>query len=171
MTSTQKLPLNPAANIINPINSPVLPNNYNYSQVILNSDRITLNAKRDEVLIYGTTNIDLNSDNIININAQNYIHLHIDQNNPDSQILLGTNKNGTVPTEPVLLGGKTHDLLLDMLNALTTLAGFLASATVPTTEGAIAVVDCNMAGEQLLNDVSTLIDKLETITSDKVYTV
>ena len=171
LTSTQKLPLNPAAIITNPINNPIQPNHYNQSQVILNSDRITLNAKKDEVLIYGTTNISLSSDNIININAGNYIHLHIDQNNPNSQILLGTNKNGTVPTEPVLLGGKTHDLLLEMLNAMTTLAGFLASATVPTTEGAIAVVDCNMAGEQLLNDVSTLIDRLDTITSDKVYTV
>lgn len=171
MTSTQKLPLSPLVTITNPINNPVQPNYYNSSQIILNSNRITLNAKKDEVLIYGTTNISLSSDNIININAGNYIHLHIDQNNPESQILLGTDKNGTVPTEPVLLGGKTHDLLLDMLNALTTLAGFLSSATVPTTEGAIAVVDCNMAGEQLLNDVSTLIDRLETITSDKVYTI
>jgi hypothetical protein len=171
LTSTQKLPLLPSPSIINPVNSPVQPNHYNNAQVILNSDRVTINSKKDEVLIYGANNVDLNSDNIININAGNYIHLHIDQNNSNSQILLGTNKNGTVPTEPVLLGGKTHDLLLEMLNAMTTLAGFLASATVPTTEGAIAVVDCNMAGEQLLNDVSTLIDKLETITSDKVYTV
>jgi hypothetical protein len=171
MTSTQKLPLKPAATITNPINNPVQPNHYNHPQVIINSDRITLNAKKDEVLIYGTTNISLSSDNIININAGDYIHLHINQNNPNSQILLGTEKNGTIPTEPVLLGGKTHDLLLEMLNALTTLAGFLAAATVPTTEGAIAVVDCNMAGEQLLNDVSTLIDRLDTITSDKVYTV
>jgi hypothetical protein len=171
LTSTQKLPLNPAAIITNPINNPIQPNHYSHPQLIMNSDRIILNAKKDEVLIYGTTNISLSSDNIININAGDYIHLHINQNNPNSQILLGTEKNGTIPTEPVLLGGKTHDLLLEMLNALTTLAGFLASATVPTTEGAIAVVDCNMAGEQLLNDVSTLIDRLDTITSDKVYTV
>jgi hypothetical protein len=171
LTSTQKLPLSPAATITNPVNNPVQPNHYNNAQVIMNSDRITLNAKKDEVLVYGTTNISLSSDNIININAGDYIHLHVDQNNPNSQVLLGTNKNGTIPTEPVLLGGKTHDLLLEMLNAMTTLAGFLATATVPTSEGAIAVVDCNMAGEQLLNDVSNLINKLETITSDKVYTV
>jgi len=171
LTTSQKLPLNPAATITNPISNPIQPNHYNYPQLIMNSDRITLNAKKDEVLIYGATNISLSSDNIININAGRYIHLHIDQKNPNSQILLGTNKNGTIPTEPVLLGGKTHDLLLEMLNALTTLAGFLSSATVSTTEGAIAVVDCNMAGEQLFNDVSTLIGRLETITSDKVYTV
>ena len=172
LTSTQKIPLTPGSNIINPVSSPIAPSVYSGgSQIILNSDRITINSKKDEVLIYGTKNVDLNSNQSIHLNAKKYIHLHIDQNNPNSQVLLGTNKNGTVPTEPVLLGGKTHDLLLEMLNAMTTLAGFLASATVPTTEGAIAVVDCNMAGEQLLNDVSTLIDKLGTITSDKVYTV
>jgi hypothetical protein len=164
MTSTQKLPLNPAAIITNPINNPVQPKYYSYPQLIMNSDRITLNAKKDEVLIYGATNISLSSDNIVNINAGRVAHI----NSP--AIALGTNKDGSYPTEPVLLGGKTHDFLLEMLNAMTTLAGFLASSTVPTTEGAICVTDCNLAGEQLLVDIGNLIDKLETITSEKVYT-
>ena len=58
----------------------------------------------------------VNFDNIINLNAGEFIHLHIDHKNKDSKILLGTNKDGTAPYEPVLLGGQTHDFLLDLLN-------------------------------------------------------
>ena len=165
LTSTQKLPLIPGASIVNPRVNTIKPNNYNSSQLIFNSDRITLNAKKDEVLLFAKSNIELNSDNIININAGKVAHI----NSPS--IALGTNTDGSYPTEPVLLGGKTHDLLLDLCNTLINLAGYLATATVPTSEGAVCVTACNHGGEQLFNDVSNLIDRLSTITSEKVYTV
>jgi hypothetical protein len=165
MTSTQKLPLIPGASIVNPRVSTIKPNDYISSQLIFNSDRITLNSKKDEVLLFAKTNIELNSDNIININAGRVAHI----NSPS--IALGTKDNGAYPTEPVLLGNKTYELLLDLMGALTSLAGFLSSATVPTTEGAICITDCNVAGEQLFSDVSNMLGKLETITSQKVYTV
>lgn len=163
MTSTQTIPLIPGASIINPRVNTVKPKDYTYSQFIANSDRITLNSKRDEILLFSKTNIELNSDNIININA-GITHI----NSPS--IALGTNSDGTYPTEPVLLGGKTYELFLEICATLTNLAGFLSSATVATKEGAICVTDCNLAGEQLFNDVNNLLDKLETITSTKVYT-
>jgi len=165
MTTSQKLPLIPGASIVNPRVNTVKPSDYVSSQLIFNSDRITLNSKKDEVLLFAKTNIELNSDNIININAGRITHI----NSPS--IALGTKSDGTYPTEPVLLGGKTHDFLLEILNTMTTLAGFLSSATVPTTEGAICITDCNAAGEQLLADIENLIDKLDTITSEKVYTI
>jgi hypothetical protein len=165
LTTTQKLPLQPGANIVNPRVSTVKPSDYISSQLIFNSDRITLNSKKDEVLFFAKTNIELNSDNIININAGQVAHI----NSPS--IALGTKSDGTYPTEPVLLGNKVHDLLLDLCGALTSLAGSLSSATVATTEGAICVTDCNLAGEQLLADVSNLLNKIDNITSDKVFTV
>lgn len=171
MTTTQKLPLVSGALIKNPFNASIEPRNYTNSQIILNSDRITLNSKKDEVLIFSKSNIELSTDNVINLNAGEIIHLNIDNKNTNAKILLGTDKNGAIPSEPVLLGGKTHDLLLEMLNALTTLAGFLSAVTVPTPEGATPIPNCNLAGEQLFNDISNLIDKLSTITSEKVYTV
>jgi len=164
LTSTQKLPLTPGASIINPRVNTVSPKNYNSSQIIFNSDRITLNSKKDEVLLFAKTNIELNSDNIININAGGLAHI----NSPS--IALGTKSDGTYPTEPVLLGGKTYALLLDICGALTSLAGFLSSATVATSEGAMAVTDCNLAGEQLFADIDNILTKLDTITSNKVYT-
>jgi hypothetical protein len=165
LTSTQTLPLNPAANIINPRVNTLKPKDYNSSQLIFNSDRITLNSKKDEVLLFAKTNIELNSDNVININAGQMAHI----NSP--AIALGTKSDGSYPTEPVLLGDKTYDLFLEIFGALTTLAGLLSSATVATTEGAIPITDCNIAGQQLLEDVTVLLDKLDTITSDNVYTI
>ena len=163
MTSTQTIPLIPGASIVNPRVNTIKPKDYTNSQFIANSDRITLNAKKDEVLLFAKGNIELNSDNIININA-GIAHI----NSPS--INLGTKSDGSYPTEPVLLGGKTYDLFLEICNTLTNLAGFLASASVATKEGAICVTDCNLAGEQLFNDVTNLLDKLATITSTKVYT-
>lgn len=163
LTSTQTLPLQPGASIINPRVNTVLPKDYKSSQLILNSDRITLNSKKDEILLFAKTNIELNSDNIINVNAGRVAHI----NSPS--IALGTNSDGTYPTEPALLGNKTYELFIEICGTLTTLASFLSTAAVSTNDGAISVTDCNLAGDQLLNDVSNLLDKLETITSNKVY--
>ena len=164
LTTSQVLPLKPGSSIVNPRVNTIKPGDYNSAQLILNSDRITLNAKKDEVLLFAKGNIELNTDNIVNINAGRVAHI----NSPS--IALGTNKDGTYPTEPVLLGGKTYELLLDLFSALSLLAGSLSEASVPTREGAILVTSCNVAGEQLLADVERLMDKLNTITSQKVYT-
>lgn len=171
MTSTQKIPLQPGAIIKNPFISSVEPNNYFSPQIILNSDRITINSKKDEILVFSKSNIELNTDNNILFNAGEIIHLHINEKNPNTRILLGTGPNGEIPFEPVLLGGQTHDLLLEMCNVLTTLAGFLSSVVVPTTEGGVLVTGCNNAGEQLLSDVYNIIGKLSKIQSTKVYTI
>lgn len=164
MTSTQTIPLIPGASIINPINSAIQPNKYNNSQLILNSDRITINSKKDEVLVFAKTNIDFNTDNIINLNAGYYIHLN------SEKILLGTKPNKTVPTEPVLLGSQTHDLLLETFNSLQRLASYLASAVIISSDGPIPIPAANDGGTQLLNDVTNLIDKLGSIQSNKVFT-
>jgi hypothetical protein len=171
MTSTQTIPLIPGTSIVNPINSSLEPSKYIDSQVILNSDRITINSKKDEVLIFSKTDTEISANNIINLNANNLIHLNIESKNPDSKILLGTKANNTVPDEPVLLGGQTHDLLLEMCNTLRRLAGYLANANAVSSDGAIPVIAVQDGADQLLNDVNNLINKLGTIQSDKVFTV
>ena len=171
MTSTQTIPLIPGTSIVNPINSTLEPSKYIDSQVILNSDRITINSKKDEVLIFSKTDTEISANNIINLNANNLIHLNIESKNPDSKILLGTKANNTVPDEPVLLGGQTHDLLLEMCNTLRRLAGYLANANAVSSDGAIPVIAVQDGADQLLNDVNNLINKLGNIQSDKVFTV
>lgn len=171
MTSTQKIPLIPGASIINPVLSSLPTSDYVNSQIILNSDRIVLNSKKDDIVLTSNGFIELNTDNIINLNSSGYIHLNIEAKNPNSKILLGTKSDGTVPDEPVLLGGQTHDLLLEICNTLQRLAGYLSSATAITSDGSLPIPAINDGGTQLFNDVANLIDKLETIQSNKVFTV
>lgn len=171
MTSTQTIPLIPGASIINPINSSLEPRQYIFPQVILNSDRVTINSKKDEILLFAKTDVEISSNNFINLNASNYIHLNIESKNPNSKILLGTKIDNTVPDEPVLLGGQTHDLLLEMCNTLRRLAGYLANANAVSSDGAIPVISVQDGGDQLLNDVNNLINRLGTIQSEKVFTV
>jgi hypothetical protein len=163
LTTSQKLPLQPdKRDILNPITKPLLPEKYTSPQIILNSDRITLNSRKDEVMVFAKTNIELNTKNTINLNADNHIHL----NSPN--IALGTNSDGSLPTEPILLGGKTHDLLLNLCNTLQNLASYLTSAT--STEAGSLIPSVNDAGTQLFNDISGLISDLENIQSTKNFT-
>ena len=172
MTSTQLLPLQPGALIVNPVFSPIPLNKYaNNSQIILNSDRIVLNTKKDDIILNSSGFIELSTDSIINLNSSGHIHLNIEPKNPNSRILLGTKADNTVPDEPVLLGGQTHDLLLEICRTLNRLAYYLSTASVPTSDGGICIDACNHAGTQLFNDVNNLINKLGTIQSDKVFTV
>jgi hypothetical protein len=165
LTTTQVLPLQPGVSIINPRVNTTKPSNYNSSQAILNSDRITLNAKKDEVLLFAKGNIELSTDNIINLNAGEVVHI----NSPF--ICLGTTSKGDYPIEPVVLGGQlstTFDLLI---KALSNLASSLSTAIVPTTEGGIPIPSCNEAGAQLFADLKRLNDQIEKCLSDNVYTI
>jgi hypothetical protein len=164
ITSTQKIPLQPGASIINPRVNTVKPNNYIFSQLIFNSDRITLNSKKDEVLLFAKTNIGLNTNNNITLNTKGVIHL-----NTNSQILLGTTPSNTAPIEPVLLGDQTVILLEQIIVALRSLGGYLSSAV--STKPGDPIPGINSAGRQLLNSLEDTCDQLEKIKSKKVFTV
>ena len=161
LTSTQTLPLIPGASIINPRVNTILPKDYKSSQLIFNSDRITLNAKKDEVLLFAKTNIELNSDNIININAGTVAHI----NSPS--INLGINSDGSYPTEPVLLGSQTIIAFDRIISTLQNLAYYLSIAA--TQDGPI--VACNNAGNQIFADLDGICDQLNKCLSTKVHTI
>jgi hypothetical protein len=160
LTSTQAIPLIPGASIVNPRSNTIKPSSYNSSQLIFNSDRITLNSKQDEVLIFAKTNIELNTDNTININAGRIAHI----NSPF--IALGTNSDGSYPTEAVLLGNQTIIAFDRILNALQNLAYYLNQAS--TQDGPI--IGCSMASTQLSADLKRICDQLDKCLSTKVYT-
>ncbi len=112
MTSNQSIDLIPSRFISsNPVTSPIIPSAYTDSQLILSSDRITLNSKKDEVILYANTNIELAAKRTIHLDSDENIFL----NSP--KIFLGNNTNST-PTEPVLLGKQTITLLSDLISAL-----------------------------------------------------
>jgi hypothetical protein len=160
ITSTQKIPLQPGASIVNPRVNTIKSSDYTNSQLILNSDRITLNSKKDEILLFSKTNIELNSDNIININAGKVAHI----NSPS--IALGTNSDGSYPTEAVLLGNQTMIAFDRILAALQNLAFYLSIAA--TKDGPIVAVQ--NGGTQLFSDIDNICDQLDKCLSTKVYT-
>jgi hypothetical protein len=163
LTSAQKIPLQTDKtgvlnNLTNPLNVP----DYFNSQTIINSDRVVLNSKKDEVMIFAKTNIELNTKNTINLNADERIHLN------SNAIFLGP-YNSTNTPQPLVLGNQLYTVLSDILDSLHSL-GISLSSIVGSPEGAPAI-DINMAAEDLLNSVEKVSDNLESILSNQNFTV
>jgi len=162
LTSTQKLPLQTnKTGVLNPLTNPLDASKYFNAQVIINSDRITLNSKKDEIMLFAKTNIELNTKNIINLNADERVHLN------SRTIFLGT-VNNALPTEPLILGNKMNDLLEALLDGLYNF-GVTLSTVVGSPEGAPAI-DINTAAEGLLNDIDRINGNLEGILSQRNFT-
>jgi hypothetical protein len=163
LTTTQKIPLQTNKtgtlnNLTNPLNAP----DYFNSQLILNADRVTLNSKKDEVMIFATTNVEINTKNVINLNADIRVHLN------SNSVFLGPYDNNNIP-QPVLLGNETINLLIYLQQTLTTLAGYLTS-TVSAPVGS-PIIGLNAAGKDLINDMKKMIDLIDKLPSQKVFTV
>ena len=163
LTSTQKISLQTDKtgvlnNLTNPLNVP----DYFSAQVIINSDRVVLNSKKDEIMMFAKTNIELNTKNIINLNADERIHLN------SNAIFLGP-YNSTNTPQPLVLGNQLYTVLSDILDSLHSL-GINLSSIIGSPEGAPAI-DINMAAEDLLNNVEKISDNLEGILSQQNFTV
>lgn len=101
LTSKQKIPFSIANENFSAYDSPpLLPSLFTSPQIILNSDRVILNAKTDSVLISGEKSVGLSSNKSINLEAE---QVYID----GIDIRLG----GSNAKESVLLGDKTTQLL------------------------------------------------------------
>ena len=115
LTSYQKIPFSIAnENFVSYTTPPTLPAQYTNPQVILNSDRVVINAKKDSVLISGQNSVGLSSNGSVNIDASSH---YISSND----IKLGS-KNAT---QPVLLGDNTVDLLIELTEAIKNLASIV----------------------------------------------
>ena len=162
LTSTQKIPLQTdKRGILNQRTRPIDVRDYFNSQIIINSDRVVLNSKRDEVMIFAKTNVEINTRNIINLNADERIHLNSDK------VFLGT-ISSQLPTEPILLGNKTLIVLETLLDGLYDF-GISLATVVGSPEGAPAA-DINTAAEDLLNSIDRINSNLEEILSQRTFT-
>jgi hypothetical protein len=119
MTSKQSILWTPSRFIsANPVTKPVVPAAYVSPQIILSSNRITLNSKKDEIILCANTNIELSSQNNIHLDSDGSIFL----NSP--KVFLGINENFT-PIEPAILGTQTFNILSDLISALNTFSSDL----------------------------------------------
>jgi hypothetical protein len=112
-------------------------------------------------MIFAKTNIELNTKNIINLNADERVHLNA------NAVFLGPYNSNNIP-QPVLLGYDTIKVFEQLQETLTRLAFYLSSA-VSAPEGS-PIISLNNAGAELLNDMKKICDLLENTTSKKVFT-
>jgi len=163
LTSAQLIPLQTdKVGILNNLTNPISVSNYFNAQIIINSDRVVLNSKRDEVMIFAKSNIELNTKNIINLNADERIHLN------SKAIFLGPYDSTHIP-QPLLLGNNTFILLSNIISSLYDLGSSLSSI-VGSPEGSPAL-DVNSAGDNLMNSLERIIDDLNNILSKQNFTV
>jgi hypothetical protein len=163
LTSTQQLPLQTDKNgVLNNLTNPLNVPDYFSAQAIINSDRIIINSKKDEVMIFAKTNVEINTKNIINLNADERVHLNA------NAVFLGP-YNSTNTQQPILLGNETVKLLIHLNKTLTRLAGHLRSTISPAEGSPIGAL--TVAGTDLFGDIKQLNKLLKNIKSKKVFTV
>lgn len=138
LTSKQKIPFSISNENFNAYDSPpLLPSLFTSPQIILNSDRVILNAKTDSVLISGQKSVGLSSNESINLESK---QVYID----GSDIRLGSK----IATEPVLLGNQTTQLLEIVIKELINLSEKLQSPALsridPTLLPVASVVSTNL---------------------------
>jgi hypothetical protein len=113
LTSTQKIPFSLAnENFVSYTTPPTTPAQYSNSQVILNSNRIILNAKSDSVLISGQKSVGLSSNGSINLESTSEINI-------TSKLVHLGNKNAN---QSVLRGDETIEYLKILINELQNIA-------------------------------------------------
>jgi hypothetical protein len=162
LTSTQKLPLQTnKTGVLNNLTNPLNASDYFNSQVVINADRVTLNSKKDEVMIFATTNVEINTKNVINLNADTRVHLN------SNSIFLGPYNTNNI-LQPVLLGYETTNLFEHLQQTLSKLANYLSSA-VGVPEGS-PMLPINSAGKELIKDTQRMCDLIEKTLSQKVFT-
>lgn len=117
LTSTQKINNLSLVNekFVSYSTKPVPLNEYNEPQIVLNSNRITIEAETDSIFLSSQKSIGLLSNESINIESKD-INIHT-----DNRIRLGS-KNAT---ESVLLGDKTYDILEFLLNCISQISDTL----------------------------------------------
>jgi hypothetical protein len=108
LTSYQKIPFSISnENFVSYTTPPTIPSQFTSPQIILNSDRIILNAKSDSILISGQNSVGLSSNNSINIEAK---QIYLD----GTDIRLGRKD----ASQSVLKGNDTVEYLKILINEL-----------------------------------------------------
>ena len=154
LTSFQTIPISSSKKIENPLSIPIEPNKYSKPQIILNSDRVLINSKRDDVLIYGNTNVGVFAKNHINIDSDSSIII----NSP--KIYMGLN-NGKLPSEPAVLGIKTVEWLMSLLELISEYTKLLSvardSVNQPIQSTKVGFDYVNGRMETMINDLKNII--------------
>jgi len=151
-----------------PFSSLISPSTYsNKSQILLSSNRITLNSSKDELLLYAATNIEAGA-NVIHLNGQEAVYIN------SSKIFLGTIKNNSLDPatnndvpQPALMGYDTQLFLSKLLNILNKFASDLTTAV--SSPAGSAEISVTVPASALQQSLDSLRNNLNDILSDSTY--
>ena len=105
------------------VKKPQQPFAYQGNQVIINTDRVVMQSKKDSVLVFAKEHMSFSANKSIHFDTGGTPNDPGDSyfiiNSP--KIILGLKKNNKLPTEPVLLGETTETWLKDLLAAIDAL--------------------------------------------------
>lgn len=147
LTSYQKIPFSIAnENFVSYTTPPTTPSQFTKPQIILNSDRIVLNAKTDSILISGQNSVGISSNNSVNIESTSEIGIA-------SKLV----KLGSVnASQAVLRGDETIAYLKALIIEIENIASALK--TVQNWPGGVATPN-----PVLLNVATCALETLETV--------
>jgi len=118
LTTTQQIGLNPSSQKYDSYSTqPTSINQYNNSQIIINSGRLVFNSSQDHILLSSKKSVGLNAVESINIDTPKTIV-------QSNKIYLGDKEDTN--TQPLLLGQDTVDLLGQILDNLSTIVNDLS---------------------------------------------
>ena len=117
------------------------------NQIFIRSDRIVFDSVKNNITLSAFNNIDMGSGNNLTINTKNYTSIE------SSNIYLG--KQAQELNEPLVLGTQLKEFLKEFLNILTKATALVQGAPVPLYD------ERGLSGQQLMNHINGLIDKLD----------
>ena len=144
---------------------PQSPDTYQGNQVLINSDRLIFNAKKDSILLF--------SDKAIGFSTNGSFHFDTSGDEGESKfvvnspnIYLGLEFDNTLPTQPAVLGDELVIILneiLDMCQSLSYDMAFSMSYT-STSEGTLTGM--NDKNGQVMNKRIRQLDKIRNDLND-----
>tara|TARA_R110002167_G_scaffold321032_5_gene526836 strand:+ start:1142 stop:1612 length:471 start_codon:yes stop_codon:yes gene_type:complete len=149
---------------------PDAPGTYQGKQVIINSDRLLFNAKSDAILLFSDKAIGFSTNGSFHFDTTNSDENKFVVNSPN--IYLGLNDDGNFPTEPALLGDKTEEALVEILDIMegllkgvcgkvTFITGVPGDPTGPNPEN-IDVMNSTFVG---INDLKSRLKDIKSKTT------
>lgn len=162
LTSTQKLPFSLSnENFVSYTTPPELPSSYIKPQVILNSDRVVINAKSDSVLISGDGSVGISSNQSINLEAKE-VYMH------STDIRLG-DKNAK---ESVIKGDIAVEYLKLIIQEIANISNALKTIQIYTGPNVVGVPDASIqpVAKSSYDNLNKIKEQIDTIKSNFVKT-
>jgi hypothetical protein len=130
---------------------------YNEDQIILNSNRISLNSKTDSIFLFSSKIINLSSNEGIHFNTDKEFYIN------SSKIQLGLNAD-----EPIPRGNKLKNILEKLLDTLE-ITGDQLNNALDSNNNPIPAVQT--AGNSLLKSTKRIKSLLKTLNSEQNFTI